>query len=770
MIRVNLTYRYLVLLLILCGVTGFLPDRLLADSSNSVCRISGVVLDEDTGGPVSSVHVRIVEMDLWTITDQQGMFLFPNLHAGSYHLECSHVAYETCERAFTVHEGFPLRLVLSLTPRILQGEPVEFEVSGYAPQAAGSLVISREELERSNWHDAGDAIRTLPGIQVTEESVQGKKTVSIRGCRPDHVIVYLDDVPLNSGSGDAVDLGTLPLNAIERIVVNPYGADHEGALGGEVRLYSRGSNHHLPIETNVTATAEVTSERESDLSGSLDIQHGNWNGSVIVQSRSSKGDFEYTSESGEERSRWNNYSKRLNGMAMVNNHLSENWRIRFSLVFDNTRNGSPGVLFQAPTPDAYHKDSYLRGQYQLTRFYAFGELSSSVFAAQRERMYLSPEYQYNPDISQWIYQVPVHLTDESTQYGASLLWRVDPEEESGLSYSFQVGMRNETFSSENQLPSGTVQDRLDGEINRRTGWIGGHSSYGLDVAGAQTSTELSARLTYLNDSYTDASHDSLEKQISKPTWSFCFTFEPPELLPTVEWTLSARYQESFSPPPFTSVFLAESVFSRGNFHLQPERSRSFYAGAGISVDGNLLKMSSSAEMYHRSTYDLIIWRANYRQQYYPDNLGKATIDGIDLALQIEDQQQMITTGGTLSLQDAKNDDHSSPYYNNRIPFQPEWYGSSFVHLQFEPYRISIECRFSGRRYTTESNLDPYSHSGGGLEPYVVMDGYLERTFTFSSVQLDLVTGITNITNKAYELVDRMPMPPRTYYATCTIRY
>jgi iron complex outermembrane receptor protein len=122
-------------------------------------------------------------------------------------------------------------------------EPIEIEVQGDAiglppkePSVAGG-VIRRERLN-SPGLEAGDALRTQPGVAVFETGGYGSlSTASVRGATSAQTPVYLAGVRLNDDVGGTADLSTIPLWFLNRIEIYrsnaPLAGDQLG-IGGAI--------------------------------------------------------------------------------------------------------------------------------------------------------------------------------------------------------------------------------------------------------------------------------------------------------------------------------------------------------------------------------------------------------------------------------------------------------------------------------------------------------------------------------------------------------
>jgi outer membrane receptor protein involved in Fe transport len=130
------------------------------------------------------------------------------------------------------------------------------------------LPDSRLVLEREAWAgrdlSLADLLQEQPGIQTRKFGGLGSlQTLSLRGLSGGQVLVFLDGVPLNGAGGEQVDLGKIPLEAIERIEVHkvfiPVAVGGNG-LAGAVLLTSRDFSETIagaPEETKVTSSGPV---------------------------------------------------------------------------------------------------------------------------------------------------------------------------------------------------------------------------------------------------------------------------------------------------------------------------------------------------------------------------------------------------------------------------------------------------------------------------------------------------------------------------------
>ncbi len=104
-------------------------------------------------------------------------------------------------------------------------------------------VVSAAEIEARGARTAADAIKTVPGLGLSDAGPEGaQKAVSIRGSTTNEVLVLVDGVRVNDAMSGLADLANIPADDIDRIEVLReggsalYGGD---AVGGVVDIITK---------------------------------------------------------------------------------------------------------------------------------------------------------------------------------------------------------------------------------------------------------------------------------------------------------------------------------------------------------------------------------------------------------------------------------------------------------------------------------------------------------------------------------------------------
>jgi TonB-linked SusC/RagA family outer membrane protein len=171
-------------------------------------KISGRVVDAETGAPLPGTNVFLKGTDFGSATDLNGFYEIKNVPLGDYTLSSSFVGYEEMTREITVIAGEELEIDFSMQQTILIGK--EIVVVGYATQQLRDVTgsISTVRLEELNTVATTSVNQMLkgkaPGLIMTQRTAQpgGGVTVNVRGAispRGNNEPLYvIDGVPITN--------------------------------------------------------------------------------------------------------------------------------------------------------------------------------------------------------------------------------------------------------------------------------------------------------------------------------------------------------------------------------------------------------------------------------------------------------------------------------------------------------------------------------------------------------------------------------------------
>ncbi len=699
-------------------------------------QLRGVVIDAETQLPLPSAHVRLPEFDQGSACDTQGRFLLHTPANGNCLLRVTHLGYVTLERELTLPADQQQELHLALTPATLLA-PELVVVGNSESTAATQYSLSLFESAADRATPLALALERLPGVEVRRDA-RGRAVASLRGCRPDQVQVLLDGLPLSTAAGEAADLNQLPPGSVSRVEIQA-GPGAAAGAGGVIRLYSS------PTSARGELTLHSGSWNAHRAGLRLSTKVGSLQGALWLHHAQADNDFSYLAENGEQRQRLNNDTQREQALLKLD-HTSPKGDLNLLLQADLLQTGSPSPLYLPPATEA--SQQRFLGRARVSWLDRAGRRQQFEYWRARHGLD-NPALQWNPWTGSIVYHLPTRLREyQSGLRFASLL------PAAGFRPQVQAQAEHQSFRSLDEradvdadlLDGKVLRDRVALELRQQV-----NANHGFSMttgAGAALSRDRSVSHTRQDRGYSADLH--------------------------LAWTggqdgsyhLEGGVSRGFSLPDFNSRFLSESVLARGNPDLRPERSLMCEAAASVRPCFHRAKCEVGAKAYQRNSSDLVIWRSNYLGQYFPDNLARARVRGLELQVHVSrplGQDWSVECTVSHSWQQALNTSPGSPYFGKRLPFAALWYEHAKLYLQSPGPALNVEWSAAGRRYTSESNLDPGSQSGG-MAPYGVLDFTLRQEWNLTNRSYTLSLGVENLLDEQWELLAGMPQPGRSWNA------
>jgi vitamin B12 transporter len=168
-------------------------------------------------------------------------------------------------------------------------QPSSDDVGGVLLDKIGSAVtvVTGEQLRAQQIRYAGDALRGLPGVEVSRSGGYGSKTqVRIRGAEGNHTLVLIDGIEANGTSDGEFDFADLSTEDIERIeVIRGPQSDLYGskAIGGVINVITKGGKGPFTASARIEGGAYGTSDVAARVSGGNDKA---WFAATAQESRS----------------------------------------------------------------------------------------------------------------------------------------------------------------------------------------------------------------------------------------------------------------------------------------------------------------------------------------------------------------------------------------------------------------------------------------------------------------------------------------------------
>ncbi|MCD6578192.1 TonB-dependent receptor, partial [bacterium] len=202
--------------------------------------IMGFVLDKDTGVPVESAKVTVVETGLSTGTDSSGLFLVAGLAVGQYSLLVEKLGYQSVSIQ-DIYVSLDQTTTLSVE---LKSSPVE--IKNPIIVTASRLLVNKDQIGAvtkidhsmiidMSSRDIFRAAQIAPGV-VTNEDGQMK----IRGTRESNTTFLLDGLsimdPFHNTFGSVINAKSI-MGEVD-VITGSFDAEYGNALGGVINTVS----------------------------------------------------------------------------------------------------------------------------------------------------------------------------------------------------------------------------------------------------------------------------------------------------------------------------------------------------------------------------------------------------------------------------------------------------------------------------------------------------------------------------------------------------
>lgn len=252
--------------------------------------IRGSITDSETGQTLPGANISIVELDVGTVTNNDGQFEITDIREGSYTLRISYVGYESVRRDIEVQDGQTITLNISLEPDLMGLEDVV--VTGVATS------VKRRNLANAVESVDGEFLNRTPS-QSVEQGLQGKITganiQSNSGAPGGGMQVNLRGV-------SSINADAQPLYVVDGVILS-----NEAVSGGMGKITEQSGGDNDPAQDNmVNRVADIN---PNDIEN-IEVLKGA-SASAIYGSRASNGVIIITTKRGSEGKPQINFSQRV---------------------------------------------------------------------------------------------------------------------------------------------------------------------------------------------------------------------------------------------------------------------------------------------------------------------------------------------------------------------------------------------------------------------------------------------------------------------------
>ncbi|MFA5008513.1 MAG: TonB-dependent receptor [Candidatus Omnitrophota bacterium] len=551
-------------------------------------------------------------------------------------------------------------------------------------------VITKKDIESSQAKDVSEVLSGIDSVNISNYGGLGAlKTIRMRGATPSQVLILMDTRPLNSPRDGEVDLNTIPLDNIERIEVMPGAASSlygSQAMGGTINIITKSppkSGQKLEFTTRFGSFATFI---ESLSQGARIGKFG-----YIVS-----GGYE-SSEGFRVNSAFN--SKDFN--SKFDYKINDYNTLGASCGFYKSRAGTPGPI---TAPDDDDIQVQLKNYIDLnwdSRIDETTGLNARVY-----NNYDRLEFSENSVGS--IFDTPFSRAIHTTKV-------------EGLDLRF-----NKELSDFYQLISGYnyVQNLNDSTSSAK-------HKYNVNAGYLENQFNISEKaklsLSGRVDNYSNFGAEF------NPSVNFVYNL----------WENSGIHtsvSRSFRAPTFNDLYWPDEGWAKGNPDVKPEKGINYELGFDTKVN----KYFSTGLTYYRSDFsDLINWAPDASNVWQPTNVGRATINGVELINKFYpfDNFEIGLNYNFLSARDKKTNKYLIYQPENKMDF-------SLKYKEFYGFNFELAGQWTGKRFHDSDNAIK-------VKPYFLLNFNVSKKI---KENYNIFFSIDNLLNKEYQVVLDYPTP------------
>lgn len=194
---------------------------------------------------LDGIQIYVVENNFYTVTDRNGNFTIKNLHPGIYTVEVSMLGYKKQKLSVEILENIttPVSVTLQESPFQLNEVVVTGSLNKHLLKDSPVIteIVSRKEIDNAGSSDLSDVLKSQTGIELGT-SIGQTQNARLQGLNKNHVLILVDGERITGKVDDAIDLGQIPVNMIEKIeiVKGPLSATYGSeALGGVINIITK---------------------------------------------------------------------------------------------------------------------------------------------------------------------------------------------------------------------------------------------------------------------------------------------------------------------------------------------------------------------------------------------------------------------------------------------------------------------------------------------------------------------------------------------------
>lgn len=200
-------------------------------------KITGTVIEAETGEPLPGVNISIEGTTQGTATDGNGEFTIIGVRPGTYTIVASFIGFTTARReGVQVNVDLTTTVDFDLTERVVEGE--EVIVTAEAVRVRRDLTssearVTAETIDRLPVQDLGQVLQVQAGVT-------DRDGLHIRGGRSSEVTVMVDGVPVTDtyDGSTAIQLENAGIQELQ-VISGTFNAEYGNAMSGVINVVTK---------------------------------------------------------------------------------------------------------------------------------------------------------------------------------------------------------------------------------------------------------------------------------------------------------------------------------------------------------------------------------------------------------------------------------------------------------------------------------------------------------------------------------------------------
>jgi iron complex outermembrane receptor protein len=207
--------------------------------------IKGKVVDSRLE-PIPGVNVTLLNTNFGAATDEEGDYEILNLSSGNYSIEFSAIGYEKFKRDNVIIKNASVVVNVTLMESVILTDEVLVTAGKYEQKKSdltmSTEVISGSQFSERNFSNLEDAVRYVPGVNMTEDQVSIRGSSGYGRGTGSRALLAIDGLPFYTGDSGEIVWEMIPTLEIQRVEIikgassSLYGSS---AIGGVINSITR---------------------------------------------------------------------------------------------------------------------------------------------------------------------------------------------------------------------------------------------------------------------------------------------------------------------------------------------------------------------------------------------------------------------------------------------------------------------------------------------------------------------------------------------------